>query len=549
MDRYAATLDGSEAAERRPRAVIRGRNRVVRAVARLPATVHTKLLVAFVGTVVLLVVLGILGLRVLGDSNDRVEALGTLQVRATVYQQLETQAAQIRLLLSVRSGGADLAIMLGGTPASAPGADTLKVIDQSIASTLTRFAQAQDPAHLGFVPTADEQGVLDHVRSDYTDLSGVVTKILGFDEAANTTQGLQLQHDQAEPLSNDLETQMTGLVNSTLDQTNSVIAQNRSSFSSSEQLFIGVAAVSIALALALGYLLSRAVVGPIRAVESRVAAIASGDFSGHVDVPNRDELGSLAANINLMNDELGRLYRDLETASRHKSEFLANMSHELRTPLNAIIGFSEVLSQQMFGEQNAKQLEYLDDITSSGRHLLALINDILDLSKVEAGQMQLQPSEFSVREALESALTMVRERATRQGIELTLDLQLDDDVIEADERKVKQVLFNLLSNAVKFTPPGGHVSVTARTDPDGVRIAVSDSGIGIAAADQTRIFEAFQQVGSGPGGAQEGTGLGLGLARRFVELHGGRIEVQSEVGVGSTFTLTLPARRPVETVA
>ena len=203
----------------------------------------------------------------------------------------------------------------------------------------------------------------------------------------------------------------------------------------------------------------------------------------------------------------------------------------------------------MFGEQNPKQLEYLDDITSSGRHLLALINDILDLSKVEAGRMELQPSEFSMREALESALTMVRERANRQGIELTLDLQLDDDVIEADERKVKQVLFNLLSNAVKFTPPGGHVTVTARTESDGIRIAVSDSGIGIAPADQSRIFEAFQQVGSGPGGAQEGTGLGLGLARRFVELHGGRIEVQSELGVGSTFTFTLPARRPVETVA
>jgi len=542
-------MDGGEAAESRPRAVARGRNRIVRAVARLPATVHTKLLVAFVGTVVLLVILGILGLRVLGDSNDRVEALGTLQLRATTYQQLETQAAQIRLLLAVRSGGVDLAIWLGGTPASVPSGDTLKVIDQSIKSTLTRFGQAQDAGHLGFVPPADEQGVLDQVRRDHSDLTGVMAKILGFDEAANTTEGLQLQHDQAEPLSNDLETLMTGLVSSTLDQTNSLIGQNRSSFSSSEQLFIGVAAVSIVLALALGYLLSRAVVGPIRAVESRVAAIASGHFSGHVDVPNRDELGSLAANINRMNDELGRLYRELETASRHKSEFLANMSHELRTPLNAIIGFSEVLSQQMFGEQNAKQLEYLEDITSSGRHLLALINDILDLSKVEAGQMELQPSYFSLREVLGNALTMVRERATQHGIELTLDVQLDDDVIEADERKIKQVLVNLLSNAVKFTPAGGKVRVTARNEPAGIRIAVSDSGVGIAAADQGRIFEAFQQVGSGPGGAQEGTGLGLGLARRYVELHGGRIDVESEVGVGSTFTVTLPARRPVESAA
>jgi signal transduction histidine kinase len=528
---------------------VRGRSRVVRAVARLPASVATKLLVAFVGMVVLLVILGVLGLRVLGDSNSRVEALGALQLRATAYQQLETQAAQIRLLLAVRSGGVDLAIWLGGTPASVPSGDTLKVIDNSINSTLTRFGQSQDPGRLGFVPPVDEQGVLDQVRRDHSDLTGVMAKILGFDEAGSTTEGLQLQHDQAEPLSNDLETRMTGLVSSTLDQTNLLIGQNGSSFSSSEQLFIGVAALSIVLALVLGYLLSRTVVGPIRAVESRVAAIASGDFSGHVDVPNRDELGSLAANINRMNDELGRLYRELETASRHKSEFLANMSHELRTPLNAIIGFSEVLSQQMFGEQNPKQLEYLDDITSSGRHLLALINDILDLSKVEAGQMELQPSDFSVRQALESALTMVRERASRQGIELTLDVELDSDVIEADERKIKQVLFNLLSNAVKFTPAGGHVTVTARNDPDSIRISVSDTGVGIAATDQDRIFEAFQQVGSGPRGAQEGTGLGLGLARRFVELHGGRIDVDSEPGVGSTFTVTLPAHRPVENVA
>jgi signal transduction histidine kinase len=529
--------------------VARGRNRIVRAVARLPATVSTKLLVAFLGTVLLLVILGILGLQVLRDSNDRVEALGALQQRATTYQQLETEAGQIRLLLGFRAGGVDLAVYVGGTPASAPTGDTLSFIDQTILQTLTRFGVSQDAVHIGFVPPAGEQSVLDQARSDHAGLTDVMTRIIAFDKAASTAQGLQLQHDQAEPLSRDLESRMTGLVSSTLTQTNSLIAQNRSSFSSSEQLFIGVAVVSIALALVLGYLLSRAVVGPIRAVESRVAAIASGDFSGHVDVPNRDELGSLAANINRMNDELGRLYRELETASRHKSEFLANMSHELRTPLNAVIGFSEVLSDQMFGELNAKQLEYLGDITSSGRHLLALINDILDLSKVEAGQMELQPSWFSLHQVLENALTMVRERATRNGIELTLDEDLAQDVIEADERKIKQVLFNLLSNAVKFTPPGGHVTVIASDGADGTRIAVSDSGVGIAPADQDRIFEAFQQVGSGPGGAQEGTGLGLGLARRFVELHGGRIDVDSEVGVGSTFTVTLPAHRVVENVA
>ena len=168
-----------------------------------------------------------------------------------------------------------------------------------------------------------------------------------------------------------------------------MIAQNASAYTSSRNLFIGVAAGAIVLALLLGFVLSWSLIGPIQRIDSRLAAIASGDFSGHVDVTNRDELGALGDNVNRMNDELRRLYRELETASQHKSEFLANMSHELRTPLNAIIGFSQVLRERMFGEVNAKQAEYLDDILSSGNHLLSLINDVLDLSKVEAGQVEL----------------------------------------------------------------------------------------------------------------------------------------------------------------
>jgi signal transduction histidine kinase len=233
--------------------------------------------------------------------------------------------------------------------------------------------------------------------------------------------------------------------------------------------------------------------------------------------------------------------RQLEVASRHKSEFLANMSHELRTPLNAIIGFSEVLQERMFGELNHKQEEYLGDILDSGRHLLSLINDILDLSKVEAGRMELEVGTFSLREALENGLTMLRERAGRHGIALSLDLDPGLDLIEADERKVKQVVFNLLSNAVKFTPDGGRVTVTARRVDADVQIAVADTGVGISPEDQEHIFEEFRQVGLGTAKG-EGTGLGLTLAKRFVELHGGRIWVESDLGKGSTFTFSLPVR-------
>jgi signal transduction histidine kinase len=242
------------------------------------------------------------------------------------------------------------------------------------------------------------------------------------------------------------------------------------------------------------------------------------------------------------NREIEDTSRQLEAASRHKSEFLANMSHELRTPLNAILGFSEVLAERMFGEVNEKQAEYLQDILASGRHLLSLINDILDLSKVEAGRLELELGRFHLPTALDNALTLVRERATRHGITLTqtVDERLGD--IVADERKIKQILLNLLSNAVKFTPERGRVGLTATVAEGVVTIAVSDTGIGIAPEDQASIFEEFRQVGRDDARKQEGTGLGLTLAKKFVELHGGRIWVQSQVGHGSTFTFTLPVR-------
>jgi signal transduction histidine kinase len=230
--------------------------------------------------------------------------------------------------------------------------------------------------------------------------------------------------------------------------------------------------------------------------------------------------------------------RQLEAASRHKSEFLANMSHELRTPLNAIIGFSEVLAARMFGEVNAKQAEYLQDILESGRHLLSLINDILDLSKIEAGRMELEAADFDLPSAIENALILVRERASRHGIALASMVDEHLGLIRGDERKVKQVLLNLLSNALKFTPEGGRVEVRAALREGRAEVSVADTGVGIAPADQEAVFEEFRQVGTAEQKV-EGTGLGLALSRKFVELHGGRIWVESELGRGATFTFTL----------
>jgi signal transduction histidine kinase/ActR/RegA family two-component response regulator len=237
--------------------------------------------------------------------------------------------------------------------------------------------------------------------------------------------------------------------------------------------------------------------------------------------------------------ELQTKTKELEIASRHKSEFLASMSHELRTPLNAVIGFSEVLLDRMFGEINERQDEYLRDIWNSGRHLLELLNEILDLSKVEAGQMVLEPSTFTVASALEYTLAMVRERAARHAITVTVDVGDDVGTVDVDELRFKQVVLNLLSNAVKFTPDGGSVSVRAYREGTELMVTVTDTGIGVPPEDQERIFESFQQ---GRRGApkEEGTGLGLTLSRRIVGLFGGRMWLESTPGVGSTFGFSIP---------
>lgn len=241
-----------------------------------------------------------------------------------------------------------------------------------------------------------------------------------------------------------------------------------------------------------------------------------------------------------------RLYQQLErqsvelaVASAHKSEFLASMSHELRTPLNAVIGFSEVLLERMFGELNERQEDYLRDILGSGRHLLALLNDILDLSKVEAGQMELDLTTFPARDALQYAMSLVRERAAQHSITTHLDTAPELGSITADELRFKQVLLNLLSNAVKFTPDGGRINVTAWREATDFIVTVSDTGVGIPPADRDRIFDSFQQGGRSASKV-EGTGLGLTLTRRIVELHNGRLWLTSEPGAGSMFGFSLP---------
>jgi signal transduction histidine kinase len=516
-----------------------GDNPLVRAVGRLPAKVHTKLLVAFVGTAVLVVVVGLLGLRVLGESQDRVARLGALQQRASAYGKLQSDASHVRLLLAENVTSDFYRVNQPNPPR--PSGREAAAVDKAIANAVALIGPATSPVRLGFVPPAEDERELRAIRAKSERLSAVIRQLIDFETGAAPRGGPPRLRTRAEQLASDLNQLAAVLANKTTAKTEALIAQNASAYASSRNLVVGVAAGAIVLALLLGLVLSWSLIGPIRLIDSRLAEIASGDFSGHVDVPNSDELGALAANVNRMNDKLRRLYGELETVSQHKSEFLANMSHELRTPLNAILGFSQVLRERMFGDVNEKQTEYLDDILSSGNHLLSLINDVLDLAKVEAGQVELEVAPFSLRDALERGVVLVRERATEDGVRVEVSADPEVDVVEGDERRIRQVIFNLLSNAVKFTPEGGSVSVSSAQLNGEVHVSVADTGPGIARQDQARIFEEFQQTDVGAT-AREGTGLGLALSKRLVELHGGRIWVDSELGKGSTFVFTLPTR-------
>lgn len=312
---------------------------------------------------------------------------------------------------------------------------------------------------------------------------------------------------------------------------------------------------SVLILSAMGFWAAGRIVEPIRILQQGAEIIGEGNLNHRISIKTNDEIEDLANKFNQMVEKINKSYseleqrvserteglrkgyREMEAVSRLKSEFLASMSHELRTPLNSILGFSELLHDKTYGDLNKKQFEYINYIHKSGKHLLELINDILDLSKIEAGRMEIKPEEFSAASAINEVHSIVRPLAAKKKVCMEVDIDSCVSTIVADERMFKQILYNLISNAVKFTNEGGCIKIRVVSNNYFLQVSVIDSGIGIKKEDLGAIFKEFKQVATRDG---EGTGLGLVLVKRYVEMQGGAIRVESEYGKGSNFTFRLP---------
>lgn len=477
--------------------------------------------------VALLIALGAVGLGVLRDANRRTADLIKLQRKIAAYRQVQQDT-------TAQLYGVSSALLLSN--------------DRALSAALRQLNQfGYDLERLQYI-AKDEAELLAQVRQAYERFVGVVTHVVALIRDGHVAEARETQQAQAGPLADRLERLTNQLVNRAEADMVAGIAASERSYGISQAVVIGFVLGSVVLALMLGYAISWSLIEPVTEIETRLREIAGGDFSQRVRVTNRDELGTLAADVNRTCEELGRLYQQLEHASQHKSEFLANTSHELRTPLNAILGYTELIMDEIYGNVPEKIREVLERVQSNGRHLLELINDVLDLSKIEAGQLTLSIAPYSLNDVVRTAVSATEALVRAKDLQLKTIVASDLPPAEGDERRITQVLLNLVGNAIKFTG-AGEIAINVALADETFQIAVSDTGPGIAAADQQLVFEEFRQLDSSSTRTKGGTGLGLAISKKIIELHGGRIWVESELGAGSTFHFTLPLRVPGRSVA
>jgi signal transduction histidine kinase len=501
--------------------MIRLLNPLVAFVARVPARVQTKLLAAFLMIVALLIITGAGGLRELTGVNERTEELIKLQRKIEAYRQVQHDTTS--QLYSVSSA-------------------LVSSDERTLDSTLRQLNQfGYDVDRLEFV-AKDEAELIDQFRRDYNRFIEVVTRVVELIRGGRTVEARETQLQQATPLADQLERLTNQLVNKAEADMVAGIEASTQAYAKAQWIVIGFALGSIALALALGYAISWSLLGPVKEIETQLDKVAAGDFSRRVHVINRDELGALAADVNRTSEELGRLYEQLETFSKNKSQFLASMSHELRTPLNAIIGLTEMMVTNAARFGTEKALEPLRRVNAAGTHLLSLINEILDLSKIEAGKLELNPESVNLPRLIDEVIGTAGQLAEKNQNRLVVDAQENVGALTADSMRLKQILLNLLSNACKFTKEG-EVALRVRKVADGrdwVELAVADSGIGMTAEQQAKLFQDFTQADSLTARRYGGTGLGLAISRKLARMMGGDVTVTSEQGKGSVFTVRLP---------
>ena len=432
---------------------------LVALVSRTPARVQTKLLAAFLAIAALLVLLGAVGLQVLSGINRRTETLIQSQRKIAAYRQIQHDT--VSQLYGVSSA-------------------LLESDDRAINSALRQLNQfGYDLERLEFVAKGEIK-LLAKVRRDYDRFIGVATREVGLIRDGKLDEARAMQLKEARPLADRLERLTNELVNKAEADVVAGIDATGDAYRTSRAIVIGFALGSVGLALLLGRAMSWSLIGPINEIDARLNHIAAGDFSQRAAVANRDELGALAAKVNQTSAQLALLYEELEAASRHKSAFLANMSHELRTPLNAILGYAELMADGVYGEMPPRAAGVLERVQNNGKHLLALINDVLDLSKIEAGQLTLSLEDYALPDVVLAVVSSTEGLANSKGLKFTADIMPGLPTGHGDARRLSQVLLNLVGNAVKFTDTG-EVAIAALAE-DGALAeysgVVADSGEG-----------------------------------------------------------------------
>jgi len=493
-----------------------------RLVAKAPFTVHTKLIGAFFAIVTLLIIFGLVVIQVLSGINRRSDELSQLRRKVAAFRQLQHDTTT-----QIYSATSAL----------------LSPEDRMLESALRQLNEFRyDLDRLQFV-TQDEVELFERIKKEHEQLIQMITTVVELTRGGEFRKANELRLSKTVPLADNLERLTNEMVNRAEADMEAKVDENTLAYMTSRWVVIGFAFGSIGLAILLGYAVSSSLMGPVKIMDERLRQIASGDFSRSIEVPNQDELGTLANNLNRMNIELRSLYQQIEAASRHKSDFLANMSHELRTPLNAIIGYSEMLMEDAEDRDQKGFIPDLQKIWASGKHLLELINDILDLSKIEAGKVELFPETFFINALIKEVASTVRPLVEKNSNTLVINCDDNLGAMYSDKMKVRQILFNLLSNACKFTEHGAITLDAVQDYSEGagwLSVRVIDTGIGMTDAQMGKLFQPFSQADIQTSRKFGGTGLGLAITRQFCEMMGGDIKVRSERGRGTAFTLRLP---------